>query len=641
MDKNVFLPGYLADGVKPLKNHYPRNVNLFAFDTETAQGEPYLLTFNDGREISFIDVSKNTVLDRFFEYLESHCTKSKRVHWTNLLYAHNLQFDLTAILSQRETEIFRFLHPPQVEHKNGTIKVYCGKTWFAQVRLKNGTYVKVLDSANFIKGSLYDISRSLALTTSKPKRPYFVENGRAPRNKDEWWRLRGYCRAEIMAQYELAQFILRMHEQYNCGICVSASQLSSKVFRRHYLKSLISQVPPYLRSLVEKTIHGGRASAFTPTPTVIPNVRMYDYNSFYPWAMTKLPSITSGEWKETACFVDEREGFYLVTGYVHQCRYPILLRNSHSFDYANGEKVIDAPVPSYELREAIKCREIDLQFARGYVWIPDGNAENPFKDYVSDFYSKKNATAKDHPLYVTYKLLLNTLYGKTFQAVRQTDYEEEPEQVWNESQQRAVRNRIMYRAGGLYLPHVASWITSMCRAKLHSDLHRYNGIDCATDSFKTTQKIHETDALGGLKLDCEGLLLLIRSKVYVVFSREVQNEAESHGDLRQYLQQNLERLDLGKDVVRYASHGFWGTLRQLLELYVEKGTEYPVPHMVKIREAIRQSKQARVMETQRRHIGVNWENEYGFCGQRKAQAMIYTDSCTDNCFTCAHNTFAC
>jgi hypothetical protein len=181
----------------------------------------------------------------------------------------------------------------------------------------------------------------------------------------------------------------------------------------------------------------------------------------------------------------------------------------------------------------------------------------------------------------------------------------------------------------------------MCRARLHGDLHRYNGIDCATDSFKTTQEIPERNALGGLKLDCEGLLLLIRRKVYVVFSREVQKEAESLGDLRKYLNQNLERLDLAEDVVRYATHGFWGTPRQLLELYVEKGNEYSVQHMLKIREAIRQNKQARVMERQLRHIGVNWENEYGICGQRKGQAIRYVDSCTDNCLTCAHNTFAC
>jgi hypothetical protein len=618
LDKEVYLPHYLLEGVKPLRNHFPRNINLFAFDTETEAGEPYLLTVYDGQEISFMDVSEETVLGRFFDYLHSHCPKSKKVHWTNLMFAHNLQFDLTAILSEKENEVFRFLHPPPVRHKKGRIKIYCGKTWFAQVELRNGTYVKILDSANFIKGSLFDISRKLGFTTPKPKRPYFVENGRAPKNQDEWHRLRGYCRAEILAQHELAQFILDMHKQFDCGISVSVSQLSSKVFRKHYLKSPIPQVPLYLKDLAERTIHGGRASVFVPTPTVIPNVKMYDYNSFYSWAMTQLPPLTSGEWKRVKRFMDEYEGFYLVSGQVHTCKYPILLKNAHSLEYANGERISEAPVASYELREAIRSGELDLKSAEGYVWRPSKHAENPFRDYVQDFYEKKNSIPRDHPLFVTYKLLLNTLF-------------------WNESRQRTVRNRILYRAGGLYLPHVASWITSMCRAKLHRDLHRHQAIDCATDSFKTRDHAEESHELGAFKLDCSGLLLLIRPKVYVMFSPEIQKEVEPYGDLRQYLKQNLERMDLAKDVVRYASHGFWGTPKQLLELYVDKGNEYTVQHMVKIREAIRQGKQARVMETQMRHIGVNWENEYGLCGQPKSQAIAHTDSCTDNCFTCAHN----
>jgi len=178
----------------------------------------------------------------------------------------------------------------------------------------------------------------------------------------------------------------------------------------------------------------------------------------------------------------------------------------------------------------------------------------------------------------------------------------------------------------------------MCRAKLHRDLHRYDAIDCATDSFKTSERIEENHELGGLKLDCSGLLLLIRPKLYVMFSPEIQKKAESLGDLRQYLKQNIEGLDLTKDIVRYATHGFWGLLRQLLELYVEKGNDYIVQHMVKIREAIKQNKRPRIMETQTRHIGVNWETEYGLCGHPRAEAVVRMDSCSDNCFLCAHNT---
>jgi len=114
--------------------------------------------------------------------------------------------------------------------------------------------------------------------------------------------------------------------------------------------------------------------------------------------------------------MDDYEGFYLVSGQVHTCRYPVLLKNAHSLEYANGERISEAPVASYELREAIRSEELKVESAEGYVWKPSNHAENPFRDYVQDFYSRKNNTSRDHPLFVTYKLLLNTLYGKTFQA---------------------------------------------------------------------------------------------------------------------------------------------------------------------------------------------------------------------------------
>ena len=43
--------------------------------------------------------------------------------------------------------------------------------------------------------------------------------------------------------------------------------------------------------------------------------------------------------------------------------------------------------------------------------------------------------------------------------------------------------------------------------------------------------------------------------------------------------------------------------------------------MTKIRESIKQKKAPRVMETQKRRIHVNWEDEIGLCGYRKADAI--------------------
>lgn len=97
------------------------------------------------------------------------------------------------------------------------------------------------------------------------------------------------------------------------------------------------------------------------------------------------------------------------------------------------------------------------------------------------------------------------------------------------------KNEIRYRAGGIYLSHVGSWITSMCRAELHDALHRYNGIDCATDSFKTKRSDVPTgEELGKLGHEYGGMLLLIRPKLYMMFSPQAQEEVFQNygGDLR-------------------------------------------------------------------------------------------------------------
>ena len=97
---------------------------------------------------------------------------------------------------------------------------------------------------------------------------------------------------------------------------------------------------------------------------------------------------------------------------------------------------------------------------------------------------------------------------------------------------------------------------------------------------------------------------LIRPKLYVMFSKEVQLEVfeKYDGVLRKYLKQNLRELVLEKNIVKYALHGFWGDIYTLLELFANKGTVYIVKHMTKIKESLRQRKQPRVMETRKRQM---------------------------------------
>lgn len=175
MKKKVVIPQWLREGIRPLKNSYPKRPNLFVFDTETESqetGDPYLLTFYDGVKPTYFWTDPRTIVQEFMRYLRSRCPN----RYSHILFAHNLQFDITAVLSLNQEEIFTWKKPPPIviyddEGELGSIKVFPQKTWFAQIHLPNGANVKVVDSGNFIRGSLYDISRELDLRCKKEKKP--------------------------------------------------------------------------------------------------------------------------------------------------------------------------------------------------------------------------------------------------------------------------------------------------------------------------------------------------------------------------------------------------------------------------------------------------------------------------------------
>lgn len=615
MNKNVKLPFWLKNHVKPLKSNYPQQHKLIVFDTETLSattGEAYLLIFYNGETVYSRKVNKNVIEYAFLDYLLKNCTSKK---FSYILIAHNLPFDLTAVFDNHRNLIFGYedikfkCFDENHEELLATVHFYTHKIWFAQIKLSNGVSIKVVDSFAFIKGSLYKLSRILGFKYKKRERPFFVQHGKKPRNRKEWRELHRYCYTEIKAQYELGEWILKLHQKYDVTFCVSIAQLSSKIFRKHFLKKPIPQIPEHIRKLVEQTIHGGRASVFVSTPCLIFNVKMFDYNSFYPFSMGNLPNITKGNWEKVACFDNEHEGFYWISGFVKPCKYPLIIKNIVSMKFANNEYVSEIPIASYELREALRNHELNLKEIHGYIWIPHEKAVNPFKNYVEHFYEEKNRYEKTNPLYIQAKLLLNSLYGKTYQTLLDEESKNQADCYIDFKRNCLVDLKKFWRAGGLYLPHVGSWITSQCRAILHKALHDYEGIDCSTDSFKTTLNVETSNSLGGLKKESEGMLLLLRPKMYVMFSLEKQKEfLDSNLPFTFWLKKKLSSLKIGKneDIVKFATHGFWGKPSRLLEMVANEKYVYEVKRMRKIREALRQHKNPRVMFTQKRALKMDW-----------------------------------
>jgi hypothetical protein len=110
MDKQVIIPTYLKEAVNPLSRGYPKKVNLLVFDVETENGKPYFLIFNNGQNVTYLRVTPDNILDKFMGYLIEHTVKNQ----CNLLLAHNLQFDLFAVLCKKEREIAKYRNPPPV-----------------------------------------------------------------------------------------------------------------------------------------------------------------------------------------------------------------------------------------------------------------------------------------------------------------------------------------------------------------------------------------------------------------------------------------------------------------------------------------------------------------------------------------------
>lgn len=754
MNKLVYVPFWMRESVDPLVRGFPKNINIIVFDCETDEGIPYLITFYDGNEVTYKWINRNEkikidltrdwrkirgtkkgeivktdkteyintskAIEIFIEYLKTHIKKKG----VNVIWAHNLEFDIGAIMDEILLQLYEYNHNEpakwtKVDDNGDTFQIELkgrqqmwGKIRLGNIDKKKTHFILLTDTYNFIPGSLYKISRDLNLTHSKPARPQHINEGRRPKNKLEREATQRYCRPEILATYDLAQWIIDFHREYDVPISVSMAHLGSEILRKRFMIRPIQQVPQNNKKLyiyqddkgffvyslepnlpkhtkvmttqkvynkdtddsdelivqkyilqlgvmrlAERCIHAGRSSTFVGKNVIMKNVNVYDYNSFYPWGMTQLPPLDKGTWEEVNEFVDEYEGFYEVTGTVKYCKYPIILPYPGKFKFAGefeDERIVRAPLTSYEVREALRAKELEIDKIRGYIWIPDEDATNPLKDYVEHFWNKRYES-KDNPTkYVGYKLLMNALYGKMYATIPFPEYINDYDAIWNVNLGKSIPKIKRRKAGSCYLPHIASWILGLTKAKLHQDLHKYNCLTCSTDSIMTRQHIESSNKLGELKLvyhnnvpleNC--LVLFLRPKLYAIFSSIVQKEVEEieellqldpHSALRLWLKKAL-KLKSNQPAIKCATHGFRGNWRNLLEMYMLKTNEYDYDHFIRIREGIVQSKKEQIRTVQRltAHVNVDWDKPTFPCGLTKEQALKEKELCQfPQCRSCPH-----
>ena len=557
MERFIHFPWYVFRGIRPGTRMYKER-EVFGADSETYKGAPYTIQIFGRNVVRIQRVSKRNILDYFLGWIMGLPANSA-------VYVHNLSFDLPVFLFP----LLRYLQSYsrfELDVDGVNLRILYGKVCHMDVSYKGRSW-EIVDSFAFFKASIHNTAKKLGIEKGKLKKPRGLGN-RKFIGKD-WPSFAEYAMRDAELAYLIGLKIEAFHKDYDVVQTISAPQLAAKVFKRHYVKSEIP-CPPYdvCRASI-LSYHGGKSGLYVE-PGIYRKVYLYDINSAYPYAFTKLPNF-QGATYHYGKYKPKEVGIWNVSGVSATDKYNLL--RDHTFKPLVGlfEKIW---VTSYELQCALKHGWLpEFTIHEGY-WIKPGRGSNPLAQYGRELYDKKLASGGSDVLREFYKILLNSLYGKFIQNIANND---DDSTTINLSSQ---GKGIWYQAGGLWNPLLASLITGYVRAMLTDMEVNYSVLHSSTDSIMTTKRIATFSDLGKLSLKSFGNVLLIRPKFYLLWS------PQSH---------KLESL---------ATHGYHGVIPQLIRMLRKGGRVYKHKHMNKLRESLRTGRTPLVMEMLTKSINI-------------------------------------
>jgi len=568
MNKLIIQPSYY-NGIKKNCIGIQKRINIISSDTET---KPYKLIGTGNLN----EIKINTLTHKNFI---KHIDYFSKKDFTNICFFHNLKFDMQVIFIKFKNKFenstnFEIHFDDQYNYiKNKTkisrkdyyikVKLFFSKVWFMKIIFSKNRICQVIDSYSFLKGSLDKLSKQLNL----PVKKYKVDFNNVSKSN-----LIQYLKNDIITEYYLGERIIDFHREYNIRITVSIAQLSARIFRHKFIKKadIIPKIPHEFIKYIVKSYHGGKNTYIHNKVTSHKNMYYYDINSLYPFAMKSIPNFLNCKYKSINNFDSSKEGVYKVSGILKKSIYAIFY--THGFDkidinFKGNEEVIDKKsyfeiknlwVTSYELKKALKYNLFKLNKAIGIVIEENPKSKyNPLKDFVDHFYKLKNNTKRNHPFYLFYKTVLNSLYGKFIQNM---DYSQPDNIDYKEINGEFIKIPKKFIAGGLFNPLIATLITGFSRSHIFDYEVKYKSIHTATDSIMIKKPIKSSDKIGEMKLEDRGDVIIFRGKCYIFF---------------------------GKKEIKFARHGFYGSASDLIKLFLNKSNQYEAERFINIKEALK------------------------------------------------------
>lgn len=247
-----------------------------------------------------------------------------------------------------------------------------------------------------------------------------------------------------------------------------------------------------------------------------PDVSSFDLASAYPYTMRFLPDIddTDGTWfmgdggEEFLNWLEYRKPMSL--GYAEVF---FLFENNqwHPLAQMSNTGTIITPrlvrgwFTADEISEALKWPHKQFELGK-WCYFQEGYKEPPFRKFIDHFYEMKMNSRKGSTEYAVSKIMLNSIYGKTRQAVNN-------------------------KTGKLWNPMYASTITGSTRARIAEliRLNNFSALSVATDGviFPSNEVCHIPNRpalaphnLGQWEPEESGELTLLMSGVYSIKTQD-------------------------------------------------------------------------------------------------------------------------
>lgn len=447
---------------------------IHAIDTENRPGEPAAILATDYRPYSVHS------LDDCLRALTTNKLRgSLNTFW-------NIDYDI-ASLFKFEPDILRELYETTTaEYENYNFSYIADRVFTIRKSKKKWSFY---DVQQYFK----DSTPSLA---GAAKKYLNAEADELKGDRDKLFELypeteiARYCMSDCTLTKNLTEYLCKGLEQINFvpPDLTSVGSVSRKFCIQHSNIPILNYMPSL--ELIDAYYQAYRGGWFEICKRGRFNAYGYDIVSAYPAITRELPDIRHGDFIEIQYPEDidgiDEYGVLLVSAKnkKNSIINPLSVKIGSGLFYP----VLSEGTNMYiTLREYRAFSEIyDFEIKGGWIFRP--NVKHPFKPFrkvVDKLYdikeSEKKAGNKGSAMYMTSKLILNSIYGNTIQTTRKID------------------GTI---TGGMFNPFYACEITAYCRVRMFEAIKKQlrDVIMIATDGVYTSKRLKNIElssALGG------------------------------------------------------------------------------------------------------------------------------------------------